>query len=203
MNAKTEIVMVSLVFLLLAGCGLIPARIKSGDVTVSAPKDNGSPATLDKGETKTSVDIPAGTKVITTKTESTPTAPSVTVTEYDFTKPTHFEETSSSLKAGTGTIDTSVANHKVDVASRTPLLYAAILALVVSAGMVYFEHPTGALLCGAASGIFFLSWKLSDLPEWVWAVAAAAVVGGLCLVAGHNKGVKNTLTALITPTKTP
>lgn len=177
--------------LLSSGCGLIPARIKSAGVTVTAVKDAGKPATLDTGETKTTFAIPAETRMVTTKTEATATAPAKTVVEWDFTKPTQFEEVASTIKADTGTVDTTLAVHKVDVASRQPLLYAAIGALVLCAAMVYLEHPTAALLCGAGAGILFAAWRMPDLPEWFWMVAVGAVIAGLALVFGHAKGVAN------------
>ncbi len=169
--------------------------------TVSAPKDaGGKGAEVSQDQTKTTFEAPAGTHVTTEKTEATPTAPAKETTTWDFSKPTKFEIDASTLRANTGAVDSTVATHAQDLASKGPLLWAAIGSLIVAAAMIYFEHPTAAMLCGAAGAIFFAAWKLADLPPWFYMVAVAALVGGACLVFGHAKGVKNTVAAIIAKT---
>lgn len=178
-----------LLLLALASCKALP-RITFGKASVTGVADAGKPATLVQGETKTSFAVPAGTQMQTVKVEASPTTPAKETTTWNFSAPTKFEIDASTLKADTGTVDTSVAQHKIDVESKQPLLYFAGACLVLCATMMYFDHPTAAMMCGAAAGIVFAAWRMPDLPEWFWMVGVACVVGGLCLAFGHAKATK-------------
>lgn len=177
------------------GCTRLPPRISSGTDTVIGVTDAGKPATLSKGEVKTTLDVPAETKIVVTDTapvpatDSTPYIPRRTVTEWSFLKPTQFEQIASTLSADTGTVDTSIAKHKIDTASSLPLLYAAIASALGAVVFIFLKYPTPAIACGGASVIFFLAWKVSGLPDWFWALGACALVGGAALYFGHERGL--------------
>jgi len=184
-----------LCFVLCTGCSHLPARITSGGTSIVGVADAGKPATLNKDEAKTTIGIPADTKVTVTVTDPIPATdkqdyiPRKTTTEWTFLKPTTFEQVASTLVANTGTVDVSIAKHKIDVASSLPLLYAAIGSALGAAVFIFLKYPTPALACGAAAVIFFLAWKVSGLPDWFWALGACAIVGGAALYFGHERGL--------------
>lgn len=168
---------------LLTSCGHIPF-IKKGDVTVRGPKDNGTPVTLDSREAKSTLAIPAGTKVATTVTEPVPATPSSpfspgrTLTEWTFTAPATFDTSGLSSTATTGTIDTSVRKHALDIAERRWLLWTAIACgiagLVVKSLLPTWPSLSNGLLIAAP--LAFAAWKLSEVPPWLWLTALAVVV---------------------------
>lgn len=163
---------------------------------MTAPNDPGKPATLNTADAKESLAIPAGSTVMVTKTEAapatqtTPFQPAVEFTEVKLNGPTIWQKAKTEVAANTGTVDTSVAQKKIDVASREPLLFAAIAGVLGAIVFVYLHYPTPAMLCGAAAGLFFLAWKLSDLPPWIWALAAAAIAAGVGMYFAHERGLK-------------
>ena len=181
--------------LLLCGCGMIPARIKAGPVTVQGVRDAGKPATLATSEAGTVIPLPEGSKVTVTKyepvaaTQAAPAQPAKEVTEIVPSAPTEYRKQESTVKADTGTVDTSIAAKKIDSAESRPLLYASILCALAGAFFVYRAYPTPALCCGAASVVFFMAWKVSGLPDWFWAIGLVAVAGGAALYLGHNRGL--------------
>lgn len=187
--------------LLLCGCGMIPARIKAGPVTVQGVKDAGTGANLATSEAGTTIPLPAGSRVTVTKesaiagqpaTNDTPAVkaqPAKETTVIEPAGPTEYHKTESTIKADTGTVDTSIAAKRIDSAESRPLLYASILCALAGAFFVYRAYPTPALCCGAASVVFFMAWKVSGLPEWFWAVGLVAIAGGVALYLGHNRGL--------------
>lgn len=172
----------------LAGCGLIPARIKADGVTVQGVRDAGKPATVAKSEAGVAVALPEGSKVTVTKyeavaaTDKAPAQPAKEVTEIQPNGPSEFHKTESRTDASTGTIDTSVATHKIDVAERRWLLWAAIGCgiggVVVRSLVPAWPSLSNGLLMGAA--LAFAAWKLADIPEWIWLVALG-IVGAMSL----------------------
>lgn len=181
-----------LLLLLLTSCSSLPHLTLGKDKVVVPANTNNT--TLEKGETKSTLSIPADTKVTTTHTgeipatPTTPYRPSVDVTEWTFLRPTSFDVAASSLKADSGKIDTSLAQHQVDVTAKQPYLYASIACIVAAIVAMFLKYPTGVMLCLVASGIFFAMWKLSDIPSWLLVVAVSAIVGAVFLVIGHEKG---------------
>ncbi len=183
---------------LCSGCALLQRKglIKSGGVSVAAVADAGKPATLTTSDAKEAVKIPSGSTLTVTKEEAVPATdkaafrPAKETWEYHFTGETEWQKFNTTVAANTGTVDTSVALHKIDVSSKQPFLYAAILGALGAILFVYLHYPTPAMLCGLASGLFFLAWKLSDLPSWVWAVAAAAIAAGVAMYFAHERGLK-------------
>ena len=190
----------SLVVLVLAlsGCALFKPKgtINVGKAQVTAVADAGKPATLATTDGKESVVIPANTAVKITEFAATPTAPAYKTTELHFNSPTEWQKFNTTTAASTGTVDTSVAQHKIDVQASRPLLYAAILGGLGAILFVYLHYPTPAMLSGASGGIFFLAWKVSDLPPWFWALGLVGLAAGAALYFGHEKG-------LYTPVPTP
>jgi len=172
-----------LLVLFISGCSSIPT-IRFGKAVVEAPKDAGTPATLKSGEVKTGFRIPAKSRMTVAKTEAipataeTPARPAMEVTTFDFSEPTEFEQTASTMAASTGTVDTSVAKKRIDVESRAPILYAAIASLAAAVLCVVMKWPGVGIICGIASGVFFAAWKLADIP-WQAGLAVLAVAGAL------------------------
>lgn len=170
--------------LMLAGCQSL-SRIKSGTTQIFAPKDLGTPATLNSGENKTGIVIPPGTKLVVTKTdavEATPTTPGRPRTEtmsFDFSQASEFIQTANNLAASTGTSDTRVAIRRVESEEKKPLLYVSIGCAVIALGFMYFRWPTAAALSGVGSACFFAAWKLFDISPWVGGLFLVAAIAGV------------------------
>lgn len=178
-----RVALVILATLLVSSCGHVPF-IKKDDVLVRGPKDNGTPVTLDSREAKSTLTIPAGTKVTSTITDPVPATPSSpflpgrTLTEWTFTTPATFDTSAISSAATTGTIDTSVAKHRIDVSERRWLLWTAIACgiagLIVKSLLPQWPALSNGLLIAAP--LAFAAWKLADVPSWLWFVAIAVVI---------------------------
>ena len=169
--------------LCLGACTHLPS-IKIGKDRVAAPRDAGSPATLNKDEVKTTLDVPADTIVTTTQvaavpaTASTPFLPARTTTEWRFLQPTKFEQLATGLLASTGTVDTTVAKHRIEAEERRPLLYCAIIATVAGLGFMYVRFQAIAVMSFLAAGAFFLAWRMSEISPWVGGLFLVASVAG-------------------------
>ncbi len=122
-------------------------------------------------------------------TKDAPARPAKEVTIISPAGPTEYRKTEETVKADTGTVDTSIKQHEIDVEASKPLLYASIAAALACGFFVYRAYPTPAICCGVASAVFFMAWKVSGLPTWFWAVGLAAVVGGVVLYIGHERGL--------------
>jgi hypothetical protein len=175
-----------LLCLAFAGCRTA-GRIKSKLATVTAVPDAGKPATLHSDVIIASLPIPAGSNVTVTKTEATPTEPAKEVTRVEVSEATEWKKTETKVQADTGTVDTSVAKHRIDAAETRYLLFASMGAAILAGLFIYIKYPTPALMCGAASVIFFLAWKLADLPSWFWVVGVSAISGGVLLWRGYER----------------
>ena len=185
----------------MAGCGTV-SRIKSPLGNVTAPKDAGKPATLDAGSTVASLPIPAGSTLTVTKSEAiapvlaTPEAPAVAaqpareVVEVKLAGPTEYRKTTQEVHANTGTVDTSIAAKRIEVAESRPLLYAALASMAACGFFIWRAYPTPALICGGAAVVFLIAWKVADAPVWLWVVAAVALGCAGFLYLGHEKGEK-------------
>ncbi len=196
--------MIRLIFIVLVlsltGCSYFQKHgaIKSGDVSVVGVPDAGKSATLNTSQAGSVLPLPEGTTFTMTKFEAIPATlgpnghpaiPARTVTEITLTKPTELRTTESHVQADTGTIDTSVAQHKQDLAASAPLLYAAILAGVAAVFFLYRAYPTPAAICGGASIVFMVAWKVAGAPVWLWVVGAIALAGAAFLYIGHERGL--------------
>lgn len=202
--------------LALSGCALWQkGKIKAHGITVAGVPDAGKAATLDSDTSVASLPIPAGSTLTLTKfeamratpaTETTPEVkaqPAREVTEIVLSKPTEWRKNETRVHADTGTADTSIAQHRIDVAENRYLLFAALGASVAAGFFLYIKYPTPAMICASASIVFFLAWKLSDLPSWFYVVGVAALVGAFALWRGHEKGEVHATAAILgTPTVT-
>ncbi len=186
-----------LVMLLLGGCRMFSGKGQiSGDgVNVQGVADAGKGATLQTAKAGVSIALAAGSKVVTTKyaatpaTETTPAIPEREETIITPSAPTEYRKTESTVRADTGTVDTSIKKHEIDVAERRPLLYGALIAAAAAGFFVYRAYPTPAALCGLGAVVLFLAWRMADLPPWVAAIGLAAIVGGVAMWVGHNRGL--------------
>jgi hypothetical protein len=164
------------VLLSLAGCMPAPA-IRTPAASVVGNRDAGKPATLASETTETALPIPAGSSITETKTEATQTAPAVVSRRIELTEPTKLTETTTTIKADTGTVDQSVALRKADNAERRVWLYAAIAAalagLVLRSMLPAWPGLSRGLLIAAA--VFAGAWKFSEVPWWAGLLAIAAV----------------------------
>lgn len=177
-----------LLVLALSACALQRGRITTRAGTVTAVKDAGKPATQSLSQQDTSVPIPAGTLVEIVETEATAEAPKSWRFKFTPTEATSFTSASSSTNASTGVVDTSIRKHEIDIESKKPLLYASLVSAAFGGVMLYKVYPTPAAISFGAAVVFFLAWKISDLPSWFYVVGVAAVVGAAMLWRGHEKG---------------
>ncbi len=193
---------ICLFILFASGCSLIPGRgritipgggLMSGPTKVQSVKDAGTPATVDTGIQEKSLKIPAGSTIVETRTdavpatEKTPFQPATTVREIKLISDTTWFDRAQDIKASTGTIDTSVAKHRIDIESRRILLWVGlgcvILAIASKAFIPLWPSVTHGLLI--TGGILIASWKFAEVPWW-----AALIVVGLvgALVLGYKRG---------------
>lgn len=169
--------------------------IKSGAVSVAAVENTGKPATLATTDAKESIAIPKDTLVTITEHEATPTAPAFKVTELHFNSSTEWLKFRTDVAANTGTVDNSVALKKAEIAESRPLLYASIASLLACGFFLWRVYPTPALACGAAAVVFFLAWKVSGVPDWLWVLGACGLAGAVALYLGHERGEKAAVVA--------
>jgi len=176
--------------------------IKTPVGSVVGVKDAGKAATIDSSNAGEVLEIPKGTTVVVTKTEAvpatakTPFMPAAEKFEYKFESPTTWKRTEAKVNASTGTTDTTIATKRIEAEESKPLLYAAMAAMVGVGIFMWLQYPTAAFICGGASVVFFLAWKVSGLPDWFWVVGAIGLAAAAFLYLGHEKGEKT-----ITPSK--
>lgn len=203
----TKVPVILLCFLM-AGCSLVkvpgsiklPVGLHDSPATVVGVQNAGQPATLASNEEVATLTLPKGT-IVTTALErasvgipATPSNPGIPPTPQKETisfvlpEESKWVKTNTTLSANTGTVDTSIATHKIDVQAAQPLLYAAILSGVAAGFFVYRAYPTPALICGGASVVFLIAWKAAEAPPWLWAVGACGIAGAVALYIGHNRG---------------
>lgn len=191
MTPKHWSMMAGAILLFMPGCKTV-GRIRSAAATVVGVQDAGAPATLATGESKQMVAIPAESPVSVTRIEAvpatanTPFQPAREVFAFTPLKETRWETVSSTLRADTGTVDTSVAMKKIEVAERRWLLFAAIgcgIAGLLSRSILpaWPAISNGLLAAAVASG---LAWKLSDVPWWLWLLVLGVVV---VLILGYKR----------------
>lgn len=212
MRKDLTVVLLFAVCLFLGGCSYFQRHgfIKAGTATVAGVQDAGNPATLDtsaKGET---LALPAGSKVTVTRFEATldlpardglsaqKGQPAREVTEITLAKDTVWQKQESTVKADTGTVDTSIAAKRIDSQESRPLLYAAIASALAAGFFLYRAYPTPAFICGGAAVVFAFAWKAAGLPSWFWAVGAVALAAAAFLYIGHERGQ-----AAVAPPKSP
>jgi hypothetical protein len=174
----------------LLGCATPGAMI--GKLRALAPKDAGTPATVEKRESSAKLEAPAGTQVRVERTEPVPAtadtkfSPGRTLTEWTFPDTAVFTFDTQQARASSGTVDTTVAKHRIDVAERRWLLWTAIACglagIVVRSLVPAWPALSNGLLAGAA--LAFASWKFSEIPAWLWLVALGVVAA---LALGYKR----------------
>jgi hypothetical protein len=193
----------AIAILLSSGCQAFKrgGRIKSAGTVVQGIPDAGKPATLATSNAGTTVPLAAGSTITVTRidpvpatpatkdTPAVPAQPAKEVTVIVPSAPTEYHKTETTVKADTGTVDTTIATRKIDAAESRPLLYAAIVAALAAGFFVWASYPTPAIACGIASVVFFMAWKLSGLPDWFYVLGAVAAAVGVSIYLGHNRGL--------------
>jgi hypothetical protein len=177
---------VVVVLLFLDGCAVPWKRgqIKAGPVSVQGVPNAGTPATVNTADAGTTIPLPAGSTITVTTEELSSSAPSplahdpspVTRRETTTITPagaSEYRHTQATVAATTGTIDTTVAKHAIDVADRGKLLWVAIacgVAGVLARSLIpaWPAISNGLLL---ASALAFAGWKFAEVPAWLWLVA--------------------------------
>jgi len=176
---------------LLTGCSLLNRGvIKANGVTVTGVKDAGKPAVIATTSAGTSIPLPEGSTVTVTKIapiaaapakEGVPAVkaePAKEVTEIRPAGPTEYHHTESTVKADTGTVDTSVAVHRIEAEERRPLLYCAIGGVVAGLAFMYVRFQAIAVMCFIGAGCFFLAWRIAEISPWVGGLFLVAAVAG-------------------------
>lgn len=169
--------MIGLVFMivigLMPGCHT-PPKIRSGTAAVRGVADAGTPAVLKTDEVVAGFTIPAGSRVTMSRAEATPSAPAIEQMHVDVARDSEFKQSRATFDASTGTVDTSVAKHRIDSEERRWLLWAAIGALL--AGFVvrsllpaWPALSNGLLVSAAIAGV---AWKVAMIPDWFLAIGA-------------------------------
>ena len=169
-----------------SGCVRQP-RAKAGQATAFAPMDPGKPGEASSSSSVATLPVPPGSTVETVPGTPEAPAPSVKVT---LSAPSELRVESHGESASSGTVDTSVAVKKAELAQassdRQPLLWVAIVCGVLGLILrsVAKEWPAlgnGFLLAGVFAGA---AWKLSEVPGWIWMAVLVAVV---LLVLGYKR----------------
>lgn len=208
------VVLAALAVFLFGGClHSMKGRITAPGVTVQGPKD-GNNVSLASDTAASTLTLPAGSKLTTVKWEpvrwqpATPTSPEVKAqpareeTTVVLAADTVWRRDETKITADTGVIDQTVALRRIQTAENRYLLFASIGAAIAAGLFVYIKYPTPALLCGGASVVFFLAWKLADLPDWFYVVGVGGCIAGVVMWKAHERGEKDEREAASTLVKT-
>ena len=201
------VLLTALLILIFNGCAWVGSRpkIKGEGASVIGVQD-GTGAKLDQGETKSGVIIPAGTPTEIIRheavpaTDTTPFQPAREEIRFVPKFNTELKSISTRLSANSGGVDTTVALRRIDVAENRILLFVSIGAALAAGFFVYIKYPTPAMLAGVTSIVFFLAWKLADLPPWFWVIGVGTGVGAVVLWRGHERGEKDGKESVKSPT---
>ncbi len=202
------VLVLALIAVLMSGCAMLRGRIKGDGVTVQGAKDaNG--VSLAQGKSGEVLPLPAGSKLVIARTEAmeaipatqtTPGQPAKAATEVVevvVSQDTAWRRDKTEVMANTGVIDQTVALRRIQTAENRYLLFAAIGAAVAGGFFLYIKYPTPALMCGGASVVFFLAWRLSGLPDYFWVIGVIAGAGAFFLWRGHSRGEGDGIKAAI------
>lgn len=168
--------------------------IKADGVTVKGVLDAGKPATLASDVKWEGMTLPKGSSLTLTKfgasvgTPDTKAEPAKEVTEVHLAEATEWKRTENVINADTGTVDTSIAKHRIDAEENRFLLWASLGALVASGVFLYLKYPTPGFICAGAAVVLFAAWKLAGLPPWFHVIGISALVGAVMLWRGHARG---------------
>lgn len=176
--------------LLLSGCAFLarPGKVKLGNSSAEAPANAQAATTISTDEGSEVIDIPAGTQVSVTETANDGAKPASRVFTYAFINASQHRIKRDFKQAEIPPQrppDTSVDKHKIDVAERRWLLFAAIGAGIAAVVLKSMLPGWGGLSNGMGAGaiILFAAWKFSEVPWW----ASLIVVG---IVAAMALGYK-------------
>lgn len=183
-----------LAVLCLSGCarfGFGP-RISTPSANVHAPADTGKPATVNDSHTTETTTVPPGSKITVTEkaavpaTDKQPEQPATKITEIVPSQPMQWQRTEATVQASTGTVDTSIAQKRLDNDERRWLLFAAIGCAAAAVVLHSIMPAWPGLWKGAGIGAAFAlaAWKFAELPAWLW-LAAFAVFGAMA--AGYKR----------------
>jgi len=201
-----------------SGCSTA-GRIRTKLASIVAVPDAGKAATLAESHSDASLPIPAGSRLVVTKFEAQAAIPAAEgrpevaaqpareVTEVVLAKDSTWNRTETHVQADTGTVDTSIAKHRIDVAEDRILLFVSIGAAVLGGVFLYLKYPTPALICGCAAVVFFMAWRLSGLPPWFHVLGFAGLAAAVFMWLGHRRGesdgVKAALAGDVEPKNQP
>ena len=174
-----------------SGCATKP-KARAGKTYSVAPADPGTPATSSSVSSVATLPVPAGSSV-----ESVPAKPATATTPAEpatvkvtLSAPSELKVESHGEAASTGTVDTTVAVKKAELAQgskdRAPLLWVAIACgvLGVVARIVVKEWPAignGFLAAAALAGV---AWKVSEVPWWAF-LGVFLLIGAI--IAGYKR----------------
>ena len=176
-----------LLVMLVSGCATAP-RVKVGGSSAVGPVDPGTPARVESASTVATLPVPAGSVVeavpahaATAETKGIPASVRVTLAT-----PSEFRLESHGEAATTGTVDTSVAVKRAELAQasadRSPLLWVAIVcgvAGVLALGLLK-EWPIYGRALLAAAAVAGVAWKVAEVPWWAFAVVIVLAGLGVC-----------------------
>lgn len=167
--------------------GTSPLTGKAAPIRVTNPDNAGEPATLHSNEAVTSIEVEKGTKmtlpIVVNGTETTATLelPPLKLSKRELV-------TSASASAP----DKSIALREIEVEASRPLLYAALGCAALGIFFIWRTFPTPALLCGVGAVVFFMAWKIANLPSWFWGIALVAVSAGVAIFWGYQRKDRET-----------
>jgi len=194
-----RIAVLTFMLVMASGCGTV-GWIRTKLVRVHAVPEAGTPAVVNTSSQVSTLTLPKGSEVTVTKLEAlpgtpaTPSSPAIPaqpakeVTEVKLADNAQLTTTAEIVHASTGTIDTAVAEHKIDEAAKQPLLFAAIGAALAAIVFLWLKYPTPALISGIASIAFFMAWNMPSLPSWFYEIGIVGLVISIGLWLGHEKG---------------
>lgn len=199
-----RLALISFALLCLTGCGYFAKRgqIKGAGVSVMGVPDAGKAATLASDTSVGTLPLPAGSKLTVTKWEpvawrpATDTQPEVKaqpgreVTEVELSRDTQWRKDETKIVADTGTVDTSIAKHRIDAEENRFLLFASLGALAAAGVFLYLKFPTPAMMCAGAAAVLFIAWKVAGLPPWFHVIGFCALAGAVFLHRGYERREK-------------
>jgi len=170
----------SLVF---TGCSFVP-KAKVGTASVTGVKDQGTAATIDAGKATSGFDIPQGSKYVVTRVDPGLDMPQTVVEEWTFSAPSRFTSASETTRASTGTVDNTIAKHRITEQSRKWIMWVGIGFIGLGALLAfnpYMRYPLGGIGLAGTGGLLLFAHShptLFYIAIGVGALAAGIMFGG-------------------------
>lgn len=193
---KTPLLLLTLA--LLAGCSTGRIKTPSG-VVINTPKDASAPSSVKEGQKVVTTAIPAGTVVVRENVASTPESPAIERETTTYTAPSQRVETetkSEMLVAPPRAPDVSVAMRNADNKARSPMLYAAISCVLLTAFLLYRGKLDTAVVSGSAAAALALLWYAFSSPVFMVSAFGLFASGVGFLIWSQNKKAMKTEEAL-------